>query len=93
MRVLTEADVPASPIHTPDQVVKDPHVIFREMIQEISLPSGERIKQVGFPVKLSLTPGRVQTASPELGKDTDQILRSLGYSKKDIDGFRKDAVV
>ncbi|MBN1664181.1 MAG: CoA transferase [Deltaproteobacteria bacterium] len=91
--MLVKSDVPIAPIKTPDQVVNDPHVLFRNMIQEIKLSSGEVNKQVAFPVKLSETPAVIQGPPPELGEHTEEILLGLGYSKEDIQKLRNDGAI
>jgi crotonobetainyl-CoA:carnitine CoA-transferase CaiB-like acyl-CoA transferase len=93
LKVLQEADVPVAPIKSPDEIEQDPHVLFRKMIQEISFASGEKIKQVGFPMKLSDMPDRLRIPPPRLGEHTDEILKSLGYPGKEIEGFKKEGVI
>jgi crotonobetainyl-CoA:carnitine CoA-transferase CaiB-like acyl-CoA transferase len=53
IRILVEADVPVAPVQTFRDVVHDPHVKARELLEEITLSSGEQIKQVGTPFKMS----------------------------------------
>ena len=93
LKVLQEADVPVAPIKSPEEIEQDPHVLFRKMIQEISFASGEKIKQVGFPMKLSDMPDRLRIPPPRLGEHTDEILKSLGYTGKEMEGFRKEGVI
>ncbi len=93
INILVGADVPVSPVQTPEQVVEDPHVHFREMIQEISLSSGVGIKQVGFPIKLSRMPQKIRIPPPELGEHTEEILEWAGYQKDEIGRFKKEGVI
>ena len=93
LKVLQEADVPVAPVKSPDEIEQDPHVLFRKMIQEISFASGEKIKQVGFPMKLSDMPDRLRIPPPRLGEHTDEILKSLGYTGKEMEGFKKEGVI
>ena len=93
IEILMKADVPVAPIKTTEEVTKDPHVNFREMIQEISLRSGEKNRQVNFPIKFSETPGTIRIPPPELGEHTEEILQWLGYSKKEIGKFKDEGVI
>ena len=71
----------------------DPQVIFRQMIQEIKLSSGESLRQVAFPIKLSETPGKIQSPPPELGEHNEEVLLKTGYSQGDIKRFREEGAI
>lgn len=91
--ILEKADVPIAGIQNTEQIMDDPHVKARNLMQEVVLSSGERIRQVAFPVRLSETPARIQGPPPELGEQTDAVLMEEGYTKEEIAGFRKEGVV
>jgi len=93
IRILVEADVPVAPVKTLEEVVRDPHVVFREMIQEKFLRPGESNFQVNFPVKLFDTPAKIRIPPPELGEHNSEILQWLGYSPKQIEQFGKEEVI
>ena len=93
LKVITEADVPVAPIQNPEEIERDPHVVFRKMVQEISSADGEKIRQVGFPVKLSDMPDRLRTPPPRLGEHTEEILKSIGYRDEEIDTFKKEGTI
>jgi crotonobetainyl-CoA:carnitine CoA-transferase CaiB-like acyl-CoA transferase len=93
MKILVKADVPVAPVRTPEQVLDDPHVIFRQMIRGVKLPSGGFIHQVAFPVRLSETPAVIQSPPPELGQHTEEVLMKAGFSKEDIIRFREEGAI
>jgi crotonobetainyl-CoA:carnitine CoA-transferase CaiB-like acyl-CoA transferase len=93
VKLLENADVPVFPVRTLAEVTGDPHVEHREMIQEIPLQSGERMKQVSFPIKLSEMDRRIRKPPPELGEHTEEILEDLGYSRTEISKFKEEGVV
>jgi crotonobetainyl-CoA:carnitine CoA-transferase CaiB-like acyl-CoA transferase len=88
VRVLAEADVPVAPVQTLEQVARDPHVAFRQIIREIPSRSGKTDRHVGFPIQLSETPWSVRAPAPELGEHTDEILADIGYSTSEIQELR-----
>jgi crotonobetainyl-CoA:carnitine CoA-transferase CaiB-like acyl-CoA transferase len=93
LRIIRDADVPVSPVKTVGQAAEDPHARFREMIRTISLPSGEKINQIGFPVRFSRKPTGIRTPPPELGEHTEDILKSIGYSEDEILRLKKEGVI
>ncbi|WP_240375979.1 CaiB/BaiF CoA transferase family protein [Bacillus piscicola] len=72
---LDEAGVPGGPINTYDQALSDPHVLARDMVQEIDHPTIGKLDVLGIPAKMSETPGGVGMAAPMLGEHNFEILR------------------
>jgi crotonobetainyl-CoA:carnitine CoA-transferase CaiB-like acyl-CoA transferase len=90
---LNAAGVPCGPIYTIDQVFADPQVQHLEAAAEVEHPKLGRYRVVNQAAKLSRTPARLVSPTPELGQHTDEILRSLGYSEGDIRDMRERRVV
>lgn len=67
MRVLTTAEVPASPIYSVADMFADPQYLARGMIEEVMLANGKPLKMPGIVPKLSATPGRIDWPGPALG--------------------------
>lgn len=91
--MLTKADVPIARIQSASEIADDPHVKARRSIQEVMLKSGEKNKQIVFPVRLSATPAKIQGPPPELGQHTDGILKEVGYSEEEISEFKKKGII
>ena len=90
---FNEAGVPAGYIYSINEVFDDPQVKHLQMASPVHHPELGDISLVAQPVKLSETPFRIRSATPELGEHTDDVLRTIGYSDDDIEQFRLDEVV
>jgi len=93
LAAMEAAQVPASKIYTVADIAADPHFAAREMIREIALADGSRLKVPGIVPKLSATPGGFTAGGPALGQHTDAVLRSLGYDDQRIATLRKSGTV
>ena len=92
--ILLQAGVPVGEVNTIDKIVEDPNVKLREMIVEVEHPQAGKVKITDSPIKLSLTPGKVEKASPLLGQHTEEILKKLlGFSKEKINSLKKEGIV
>ncbi|MEI7428116.1 MAG: CaiB/BaiF CoA-transferase family protein [Betaproteobacteria bacterium] len=84
VKLLNEAGVPTGPIYDMAEVFADPQVISQEMVAEVTHPKIGKLKLVNQALKLSRTPAKVKTATPELGQNTQEILKELDYSAAEI---------
>jgi formyl-CoA transferase len=48
---------------------------------------------ISQPVKLSRTPARLAAASPERGEHTEEVLKELGFEKKQIEQLKSEGIV
>ncbi|OGP96144.1 MAG: hypothetical protein A2157_19125 [Deltaproteobacteria bacterium RBG_16_47_11] len=90
--ILAEADVPCAPVNNVAEVFCDPQIVHRELLTRLagtSWPSN----LINFPVKLSVTPGRIRTRAPRLGQHTEEILERLGYSKQEISDLQLKRII
>lgn len=85
LKVLGEAQVPASPIYSVEDMFRDPQYLARAMLETAHLPDGREFKMPGIVPKLSETPGSTEWLGPQLGEHTEAVLSSLGYSAAEID--------
>ncbi|HWR42196.1 CoA transferase [Sporomusa sp.] len=86
--ILEEAGLPCAPINTIDKIVNDPHIKARDMIVEVEHPIAGKLKMPGVPVKMSATPGAVETHAPLLGQHTGEILQEiLGWDQEKVNSF------
>ena len=93
VRLLNQVQVPNGKIYSIADIAKDPQYQAREMIREVMLPDGKRLKVPGIVPKLTGTPGEVGAPGPALGEHTDAVLRELGYSDGEIATLRAQGIV
>lgn len=92
--ILDEAGVPNSPINTIDRVVEHPQVIARDMVQTVKHKVAGEVKMPGVAVKLSETPGMIESAAPLLGEHNEEILKEyLNMSNEDINSLKEKGVI
>jgi formyl-CoA transferase len=93
IEILNEAGVPSGPIYTMDQVFADPQVRHLEAAAAVRHPKLGEIRILNQAVKLSRTPARMATATPELGAHTEEILAELGYDAAQVEALRSRKIV
>jgi crotonobetainyl-CoA:carnitine CoA-transferase CaiB-like acyl-CoA transferase len=66
----------------------------RDMVVEVTLASGKRVRMPGNPVKLSGAGEAGFTRPPNLGEHTNDVLTSLlGYSADAIDKLQRSGAI
>ena len=90
---LDAAGVVAGPIYNMEQVYQDPQVLARQMLVDIEDPDIGTIHNIGVPVKLSETPGRIRRRAPALGEHTSEVLLERGFSGEEVAALLDSGVV
>ncbi len=93
LAALEQASVPAGRIYTIADIAADPHYKARGMLQEIRMADGSTVTVPGFVPKLSLTPGSHRRNAPDLGEDTESILREIGLTPEQILALKDRGIV
>ena len=87
MARLEAAGVPAGPVLSIGEMLKDPQVLARAMVVDVQHSRLGKMKTLGTPVKFSATPGSVNRGAPLLGEHTREILGEYGYTNAEIEGL------
>lgn len=86
--------IPCGPVNTIDKLASDPHVEARNMIVEVKHPKTGNFRVVNNPIRLSRTSCKVELGCPQLGQDTEIILKDLlGMNKTEIDDLRIKGII
>ena len=91
--IMDEASVPAGPILSVKDMMKDEHYIARGMFQEVEA-NGRTLQIPAMLPILTETPGTTEWPGPALSEHTDEVLSELlGKDEKEIAQLREDGVL
>jgi crotonobetainyl-CoA:carnitine CoA-transferase CaiB-like acyl-CoA transferase len=91
---LGRAGVPCGAVRDIADVLADPQVATRSMLEAIEHPMAVVIQLLGVPIKLSATPGGVRTPPPLLGEHTRRVLeQNLRLQAAEIDALEQEGVI
>ena len=91
--IMMKEDTCVTGVNTVAEAFSDPQVLHRKMLVQTEHPKAGRVPQIGVPIKFSDTPGEIRTPAPEIGEHTEEILKTLGYPKDEVQQLRKDGVI
>ena len=92
LEALDSAAVPAGRIYTVADIAKDPHYKARGNIETIQMADGSKVDVPGVFPKLSRTPGSIKTLAPDIGQNTDEILRSIGLNDAQVASLKERGI-
>jgi len=94
IEIFLDGGVPASPIYDIPEVMADPQVQARNLVQTIQLPDGTALDLLGPTARLSATPATINRPPPLLGQDSDDILREvLNFDDQTIKSYRDQNII
>jgi formyl-CoA transferase len=93
-QLMTSVDFPVAPVRHLESILTDPQVKERQMIVKLPHPILNEVITPGSCLKLSKTPGKVESAGYPVGYHTEEILKSLlGYEDDYIKALREKGVI
>ena len=93
MEIFDSGGVPAGPINFAEDMSSDPQVVENEFVVDLEHELSGPQTQVAPIVKFSRSPLEARGSSPPLGRDTDEVVRSAGYSDEQIAELREAGVI
>ena len=93
-KALDAAGVPAAKVRSLDEMLAESHAQTREFVRAMpwdGVPREVHLPTLGFKVNREVIAATV--APPELGGDTNAVLRDLGYSEADLRRLAAEAVI
>ncbi len=88
---LRAYDVCAIPVLRPGEALSEPQALHNGVVVELDDPVLGTVAEVGVAARMA-DPGRVRGPAPVPGQDTDQVLKSAGFTQDEIDRLRTQGV-
>jgi len=92
-KMLMEAGVPCSRVNNFQEVFANPHIRARNVIEDVTHPRMGTTRTVRNPVLFDHDGPSIRRPAPLLGEHSAEILRELGYSAAEIEGFSRAGAV
>lgn len=93
LEFFDETDIPATPLHTVDTLVEDPHLKAVGFFREEQHPSEGAIRAMAYPSEWSATQPASSRPAPRLGEHDAEVLREMGYDDARIAALRVGGVL
>lgn len=90
--LFDKADIPAMLLHTPDSLVRDPHLEATGFFSFAEHPSEGRIRHMAYPSTWSASQPASSRPVPRLGEHSLEVLREAGYGEQQIDAMLHSGV-
>lgn len=92
LRLLKEADIPATPLNSVDDVIDDTHLAETGFFPLMEHPTEGRLRMIAAPGTWSQTPPGKLRPAPRLGEHSVEILREAGYADAEIQAMIAEGV-
>ena len=93
MKLIGAAGVPAGAVFDTLELMNDPSLAERGIMQTIDHPSTGKVKMPSWPVRFDGAPPKVEP-SPLLGQHVDDVLGSwLGMNANELAALRQEGIV
>lgn len=91
--MFDKAGIPCGPVLNMKEAIEHPQIQAREMMVHMEHPTVGDMYFQGVPVKLSRTPGSVDTPAPLLGQHNEEIYGKLGISKEKVKSMKENGII
>ena len=93
LNIFSKEGITVGPVLDISEIIEHPYIHDRKiLIDHYNKEYGNILMHQAFP-RLSKTPGKVRHSAPLLGGDTDDVLKEIGISDKQINMLRKNKII
>ena len=89
---LNAAGAPSASIWTIEEVIEHPQIVARAVMQSVQSQYG-MLRLMGSGFQMAHGGGKLDTAPPALGADSDTVLADIGYTPTAIAALRAEGVI
>jgi len=94
VETLDKENLVAMPIYNFEQIIRDRHILERDMVVEVDHPTLGKLPIYGVAPKFSLTPGKIRLPAPKLGQHNEEIYgKVLGYDRAKLQSLKERGVI
>ena len=93
VELMEAAGVPCGPINTIDKTFADPQVKHLKIAQEVISEKLGKLTLVSSAINMEGTTKKIRRATQDLGKDSEEILATVGYTKAQVAELRSKGVI
>jgi formyl-CoA transferase len=90
---FAKVGIQAAAARTHAEAAANPHMIERDMSQQIEHEDGKTMPLTGPAAKSSRTPIRIRTRATRSGEQTEAILKKLGIGAAECDNLRATKII
>src|SRR5699024_3585501 len=92
--ILDDYDVPNGPIYDVSDMMEDPHIQYRKMIETVQVDQLGSLKMPGIMPKFSETPGSIKWPGPKLGEHNEEVYKGLlQFTEEKIEELQNDGII
>ena len=94
LAAMDAAGLPGGRVNEIPEILADPQIEARELVQTLTRSDGTEVRVLGFPAKFSATPPNYRAAPPRSGENTLAVLaREVGLSQSELDELATAGVI
>jgi len=94
IEALDKEQLVVMPILNFDQIIKNEHILERDMVEDVEHPTLGKFPVYGVGPKFSLTPGKIRMAAPLLGQHNQEVYENLlDMNQEEIDNLKERGII
>ena len=93
MEIAVKHDCVIAPATSPQDLLTDPHLVYREAVVTQHHPTAGDLIVTGNPIKVEGQHYEIRRHAPALGEHTFDVLSDLGYGREEVERWKTQGIV